>query len=124
MTMVLRVTIAVCAAWAAIAAIADTPETTLKHRWVYLGTNLLVDKNVDDNIKLLTRAAKAGYNGVVLTDSKFMRWDDLPEKYVQNVARLRKACLRLPDRLQQRSPEPRSEPGRGPAGQSRDVQGG
>jgi hypothetical protein len=99
-TAILKATILACASYAAIApvrsaAMADTPETPLAHRWVYLGTNLLVDKNVEDNIKLLERAAKAGYNGVVLTDSKFMRWDDLPEKYPQNVARLRKACRDL-----------------------------
>ena len=64
----------------------------LEHRWVYLATNLLVDKNVEDALALLDRAAKAGYNGVVLTDSKFMRWDQLPERYVQNVRRVRQAC--------------------------------
>jgi hypothetical protein len=64
----------------------------LEHRWFYLATNLLVDKNVDDAIKLFERAAKAGYNGVVLTDSKFMRWDDLPEHYLANVRRVRQSC--------------------------------
>ena len=52
----------------------------LEHRWVYLGTNLLVNKNVEDAVAILDRAAKAGYNGIVLTDSKFCRWDDLPER--------------------------------------------
>ena len=50
----------------------------MQERWVYLATNLLVDKNVEDALKLLERAAKAGYNGVALADSKFMRWDQLP----------------------------------------------
>lgn len=74
---------------------AEPAAAALAHRWVYLATNLLVDKNVDENVALLERAAKAGYNGVVITDSKFMRWDQLPEKYVQNVRRLRKACRDL-----------------------------
>ena len=51
-----------------------------------------MDKNVEDDLVLLDRAAKAGYNGVVLTDSKFLRWDQLPERYVQNVSRVRQAC--------------------------------
>jgi hypothetical protein len=70
---------------------AATPE----HRWVYLATNLLVDKNVDDALALLDRAAKAGYNGVVLTDSKFTRWDTLPKKYIENVRKVRRACRDL-----------------------------
>ena len=63
----------------------------LQNRWVYLATNLLVDKNVDESIALADRAAKAGYNGIVLTDSKFCRWDDLPKHYVDNVRRFREA---------------------------------
>ena len=53
----------------------DAVAERLEHRWFYLPTNLLVDKNVEDAVVLLDRAAKAGYNGVVLSDSKFMRWD-------------------------------------------------
>ena len=64
----------------------------LEHRWIYLATNLLVDKNVEDDLVLLDRAAKAGYNGVVLTDSKFLRWDQLPERHVANVRRVRQSC--------------------------------
>lgn len=71
---------------------AKSTAASLEHRWVYLSTNLLVDKNVEDNLKLLERAAKAGYNGVVLTDSKFFRWDQLPEHYIENVRKVRQAC--------------------------------
>ena len=67
----------------------------LTHRWVYLSTNMLVDKNVEDALTILRRAAKAGYTGVVLTDSKFMRWDQLPERYLQNVRRVRQAFREL-----------------------------
>ncbi|MGO9108129.1 MAG: carbohydrate binding domain-containing protein [Thermoguttaceae bacterium] len=73
---------------------ASANAATLEHRWVYLATNLLVDKNVDEAISLADRAAKAGYNGIVLTDSKFLRWDDLPKQYVANVRRLREALRR------------------------------
>ena len=71
---------------------AQTRAAALEHRWVYLATNLLVDKDVEDALALLERAGKAGYNGVVLTDSKFFRWDQLPERYVENVRRVRRAC--------------------------------
>ena len=71
---------------------AESRAAPLEHRWVYLATNLFVDKNVEEAVAILDRAAKAGYNGIVLTDSKFCRWDDLPERYVQNVRRFRQAC--------------------------------
>ncbi len=71
---------------------AESSATSLEHRWVYLPSNFLVDKNVENAIALLDRAAKAGYNGAVLSDSKFCRWDDLPVQYVRNVRRVRQAC--------------------------------
>lgn len=60
----------------------------LEHCWVYLSTNMLVDENVTKDLALLRRAADACYTAVVLTDSKFMWWDGLPDRYVQNVARV------------------------------------
>ena len=78
-----------------IPAIAGQPTLDLKYRWVYVQTNLLVDKNVKDVLALVERASKAGYNGIVLTDSKFNRWDSLPERYVANVRQVRQACRRL-----------------------------
>lgn len=59
-------------------------------RWIYLATNLLVDKNVDDGLALIARAKKAAYNGVLLSDSKFMRWDKLDDRYFRNVERFRR----------------------------------
>ena len=73
---------------------ADEPKLNLAHRWVYVSTNLLVDANVEAAKKLFARAARAGYTGIVLTDSKFMRWDNLPNRYARNVARARRACRR------------------------------
>ena len=63
--------------------------------WFYLPTNLLVDANVDRGIELLHRAANAGYTGVLLTDSKFCRWGQLPDRYESNVKRFRDECRRL-----------------------------
>ena len=81
---------------AALLAVLLTPHTGTPKaappakRWIYLATNLLVDKNVNDGLALLARAKKAGYNGVLLADSKFMRWDMLDERYARNVERFRK----------------------------------
>lgn len=81
----------------ALAIVPAMPSTAapLEHRWVYLPTNMLVDKNIDEGIALLQRAAKAGYTGVVLSDSKFMRWDQVPERYSANVRRFRQAIGNL-----------------------------
>lgn len=83
--------VAFCLSWAASIP-AHAEEKPLQHRWVYLVTNLLVDKNVDEGIAIMKRAAKAGYNGVVVTDSKFMRWGTLPDRYEANVRRFRQAA--------------------------------
>lgn len=82
---------ALSAASADVGQAQEPAKPALAHRWIYLSTNMLVDKNVEDAVALLRRTAEAGYTGVVLTDSKFMRWDQLPQRYLQNVQRVRKA---------------------------------
>jgi len=72
----------------ALSPVAPAP---LDKRWLYLSTNLLVDANVDQGVETVKRASKAGYNGVLVSDRKFMRWDDLPDRYAVNVKRFRKA---------------------------------
>lgn len=67
----------------------------LRHRWIYIQTNLLVDENVDKLIKLVERSSTYGYNGVVVADSKFMRWDNLPNRYIENAKKFREACRNL-----------------------------
>ncbi len=71
---------------------ADADVSRVRDRVFYLPVNMLVDANVAEAQKLIARAAKAGYNAVLLTDSKFMRWDLLPEKYAQNVRKVRESC--------------------------------
>jgi hypothetical protein len=61
----------------------------LKHRWLYLMTNLQVNENVPPAEALLRRAAKAGYNAVVLADYKFNILDRVPEHYFRNVAQFK-----------------------------------
>ena len=92
MKNLLYVTAALAVLLSSAAPAAESSETPLEHRWVYLPSNFLVGTNVENAISLLDRAAKAGYNGAVLSDSKFCRWDDLSEQYVRNVRRVRLAC--------------------------------
>jgi len=87
----------IAGAFLAALCMADTAESDieLRHRWVYVSANMLVEKNVEELLPILERVSKAGYTGIVLTDSKFTRWDTLPKRYHRNVSRVREACRRL-----------------------------
>ena len=74
---------------------ARAQEAPLRDRWVYVQTNLLVAANLDKLEPVLRRASKAGYNGILLADSKFSRLADMDERYFQNVARLKALCREL-----------------------------
>ncbi len=78
-----------------IASVSAAPAAPLLKRWVYQPANFLVDEQVAAKIADLERFAAEGYNGVVVTDYKFMRWDDLPARYAANVRRFREATRRL-----------------------------
>lgn len=67
-------------------------EDSFRDRWIYVSRNLWVDRNVDDVEALFRRAAKAGYNGVLLADSKFSRLADMDKRYFANVDRLKKVA--------------------------------
>jgi hypothetical protein len=62
----------------------------LQDRWIYFATNLLVDKNVDEIEAIFKRAGAAGYNGVLLSDSKFGRLSQMEPRYFRNVDRVKK----------------------------------
>jgi hypothetical protein len=75
-----------------VAAGAGRADSPYSDRWVYCQHNLLVDQNVEDLLKLLDRSAKAGYTGLVLADYKFNILDRMPDRYFQNVERIKKAA--------------------------------
>jgi hypothetical protein len=58
-------------------------------RWFYMQTNLAVVANVDNVISVMERAKKAGYNGMVITDSKFSILDNVYKPYFANTERVR-----------------------------------
>lgn len=59
-------------------------------QWVYLSSNLLVDKNVTAIEALFARAGKAGYTHVLIADSKFSKLDEMDPRYFRNVERVKK----------------------------------
>ena len=64
-------TILVCCFYGLVISLALLPvsaDEKLEQRWLYLQTNLQVAENVPTTEALLRRAAKAGYNGLVLAD--------------------------------------------------------
>jgi hypothetical protein len=82
---------------AALALLGPTPRALAQgplyqQHWFYASHNLQVDRNVDVLIELIRRAAKRGYNGVVLADYKFNVLDRVPARYFKNVARVRQAA--------------------------------
>ncbi len=79
----------------AVAAQGDNPAANLEYRWVYAQTNLQVDENVPRLVKIMERAAAAGYNGVLLADFKFHVLDRVPERYFANVRRVRERAGEL-----------------------------
>ena len=71
----------------------------LRDRWVYCPVNLQVDANVDRLEGIMRRAAKAGYNGILITDSKFSRLDSVIPRYFRNLARVRRLGAELKLRI-------------------------
>jgi len=69
-----------------VALLAGVP--TLAYRWVYLQTNLFPEESVPRIEGLLRRAAKAGYNGLVITDTKMQSLAEPPPFYRERLARI------------------------------------
>lgn len=66
--------------------------------WFYASTNLQVDANATELIKLMERASAAGYSHFVLADSKLARLDLLGDnlpKYTRNAEKIKAAAARL-----------------------------
>lgn len=59
-------------------------EESLTRRWVYLQMNLQVADNVPTARDIMERAAKAGYNGIVLADYKLNILDRVPQHYFRH----------------------------------------
>jgi hypothetical protein len=73
---------------------AAPPRPDYARRWVYVRPNLQVKESADAAIALIDRAAKAGYNGIVLADYKLWMLDQVPEFYFDNARRFLQAARR------------------------------
>lgn len=82
---------------AALSPAVDQPRSAqaTPDRWVYLGTNLLPDANVDADLAMLAKAKQFGYNGVMVADSKFCRWGEFDGRYEANCTRFRAGVRKL-----------------------------
>lgn len=58
-------------------------------RWFYMQTNLAVEANAQEVIHVMDRAHLAGYNGMVITDSKFGILDRVQPSYFEHAAKIR-----------------------------------
>jgi hypothetical protein len=63
-------------------------------RWVWVMTNLLVDSEADRVVALVERAARDGYNGVVIADHKTNFLGRMPKTYFDHVERVKKTAAR------------------------------
>ena len=94
-------TLLAAAVWLALAIVssglaAEAPAgTAIPHRWVYLATNLLVDKNVDDGVAILGAGRQGGLQRRGADRQQVHALGPLPERYLQNVRRFRQACRDL-----------------------------
>jgi hypothetical protein len=64
-------------------------------RWLYLQQNLQVAENMPKIEAILRRAAKSGYNAVVLADYKLNVLERVPDHYFTNAERFKQICQEL-----------------------------
>ncbi len=58
-------------------------------KWIYVSKNLLLDKSVSEIDQLMQRGQAAGYDHMLLADSKFTRLADMDQRYFRNVDRVK-----------------------------------
>jgi hypothetical protein len=63
--------------------------------WLYMPANLLLDKEVEHCEDLLRRAAKSGYTHCLISDSKFCRLSEMPERYFKNANKVKTLAREL-----------------------------
>lgn len=84
-----------CTALAAYSPSRAQTARPLPYRWVYVQMNLLPEQNIPKLETLMRRAAKAGYTGIVLADSKFSILDRMFEPYFKHVEQVKALAKEL-----------------------------
>lgn len=69
-------------------ALASEPAAKYERRWVWVMANLMVREQADRVVALIERAAKSGYNGLVLSDYKMNLLDQVQPHYFPNAKRV------------------------------------
>ena len=57
----------------------------IKYRWVFTMTNLAREEALQKTLDLMKRARRAGYNGILVADSKFDKFQLQEKSYARNV---------------------------------------
>jgi hypothetical protein len=60
--------------------------------WMYKSGNFLLPDQTEATIQLLERAGKLGYTHCLITDSKFSRLPEMPERYRKHIAAIKAAA--------------------------------
>lgn len=77
---------------AAAVLLSDRAPAAIREYWLYKSTNLLVDTNVAELQALIERAKACGVTHLLLTDSKFSRLAEMPERYFRNAGAIKSAA--------------------------------
>ena len=70
----------------------DEAQARFDRRWVWVMTNLLVEKEADRVVALIERAGRDGYNGLVISDYKLNFLERMPPHYFKHVERVKHAA--------------------------------
>lgn len=73
---------------------AEPRERQVSHRWLFVMRNLSRPENVEATVALCPRAAAAGYNAIVLSDSNLYRLGEVDPAYRDHVRRLQREARR------------------------------
>jgi len=65
-----------------------------ERRWVWVMSNLLVDKEADRVEGIVEQAGRDGFNGLVLSDYKLNLLADMPPEYFKHVERIKAAAAK------------------------------
>ena len=68
----------------------DPAGLPLKYRWVFTMTNLARADALQQTLALVQRARRAGYNGILVADSKFDKFQLQDKSYARSVRTLHK----------------------------------
>lgn len=91
----LAVVLALVALTSTLSAAPASAAEKLERRWLYLQMNFQVPENVPKAEALFRRAAKVGYNGVVVADYKLNILDRVPQHYFKNMEQVKKVAAEL-----------------------------